>query len=127
VVAEALLDFSLRILVPGLKARPAIILIYCLGFALVILVVDESFSTVVKLYTPTLVLAFIAAAADRRPLIASGLLLSAIAALLQQAHVALHPVYFDHNAVYHVVQAAALVILYFGFRAPRSDTTARAG
>ncbi len=29
--------------------------------------------------------------------------------------VALHPVYFDHNAVYHVVQAVALVILYIGF------------
>ena len=37
-------------------------------------------------------------------------------AVLQQLEVALHPVYFDHNAVYHAVQAAALVVLYLGFR-----------
>jgi hypothetical protein len=30
----------------------------------------------------------------------------------QQAGVALHPVHFDHNAVYHVVQAVALYLLY---------------
>ncbi len=49
-------------------------------------------------------------------LIALGLALSVGAALLQQLEVALHPVYFDHNAVYHVVQACALVLLYLGFR-----------
>jgi hypothetical protein len=42
--------------------------------------------------------------------------MSAAAAMLQQAKVAVHPVYFDHNAVYHVVQAIALVFLYFGWR-----------
>jgi hypothetical protein len=36
--------------------------------------------------------------------------------MLQQARVAVHPVYFDYNAVYHVVQAIALVFLYFGWR-----------
>ena len=36
--------------------------------------------------------------------------------MLQQLEIALHPVYFDHNAVYHVVQAAALVLLFLGFR-----------
>ena len=49
-------------------------------------------------------------------------LLSVLAALLQQARIAIHPVYFDHNALYHVVQAAALVLLYFGFRAVRFGT-----
>jgi hypothetical protein len=33
--------------------------------------------------------------------------------------VALHPVYFDHNAVYHLVQSVAIVVLYLGWkRAP---------
>src|SRR5438552_19210437 len=36
--------------------------------------------------------------------------------LLQQANVSIHPVYFDHNAVYHVLQGIALVLLYRGFR-----------
>jgi hypothetical protein len=43
--------------------------------------------------------------------------------VLQQAGVAVHPVYFDHNAVYHLVQAVALVLLYLGFRRV-SETTA---
>jgi hypothetical protein len=29
--------------------------------------------------------------------------------------VVLHPVYFDHNALYHVVQGIALVMIYVGF------------
>jgi hypothetical protein len=36
--------------------------------------------------------------------------------VLQQAGVSIHPVYFDHNAVYHVVQAVAVVLLYLGFQ-----------
>ena len=136
VVAESLLDMTLTILfarlIPGKRpgittARRAIVLLYFLLFPFVLLFVDESFSTVVLLYAPTLVLALIAAALDRWALIAFGLLLSAIAAVLQQAHVAIHPVYFDHNAVYHAVQAAALVVLYFGFHARRADRPVRAG
>jgi uncharacterized protein DUF6962 len=84
--------------------------------------VDESFTTIVRFYVPALLL-FLAAATARAlrsgggwTLIALGLTLSAVAALLQQLEIALHPVYFDHNAVYHLVQAAALVLLYLGFR-----------
>jgi hypothetical protein len=29
--------------------------------------------------------------------------------------VSIHPVYFNYNAVYHVVQGVALVLLYRGF------------
>ena len=87
-----------------------------------VLLVDESFTTIVRFYVPALLL-FLAAATARAlrrgagwGLIALGLALSAVAAVLQQLQVALHPTYFDHNAVYHVVQAAALVVLYLGFR-----------
>jgi hypothetical protein len=55
-------------------------------------------------------------------LVTTGLILSALAALLQQLRVSIHQVYFDHNAVYHVVQSLALVFLYFGCRrAPEPD------
>jgi hypothetical protein len=43
-----------------------------------------------------------------------GMVLIFVGAGLQQARVALHPVHFDHNAVYHVVQAVALYLLYRG-------------
>lgn len=45
---------------------------------------------------------------------AAGLCLTLVAAGLQQAQVAVHPVYFNHNAVFHVVQAIALLIFFVG-------------
>jgi hypothetical protein len=124
VAAATLLELGLRVLAPALRQRIRRWLVgaYAGAFAAVVLLVDESFTTIVRFYVPALLL-FLAAATARAlrhgggwTLIALGLTLSAVAALLQQLEVALHPVYFDHNAVYHLVQAAALVLLYLGFR-----------
>jgi hypothetical protein len=125
VVAATLLQLCLRVLSPGLAplARRSIVATYAAGFAAVVLLVDESFSTIVRFYAPTLVLFLIAAvrqAIGSRSagwtLIAVALMLSGVAALLQQAGVSIHPVYFDRNALYHVLQGVALVLLYLGFR-----------
>ena len=43
-----------------------------------------------------------------------GLVLTFVAAAIQQQQVAAHPVYFDHNALFHLVQAVALVLIYRG-------------
>ena len=45
-----------------------------------------------------------------------GVLLTFVAAGVQQAGIGLHPVWFDHNAFYHLIQAVALVFLYFAAR-----------
>jgi hypothetical protein len=136
VVAAALLTLALALLAPRLPlpARRTLVALYAAGFAGIVLLVDESFSMIVRLYGPIVILALSATAlaairTHRRSwaLVSLGLTLSAAAALLQQAHLAIHPVYFDHNAVYHVAQAAALVVLYLGFREPRTDSAARAG
>ena len=132
--AAMLLEMGLRVLVPrlGEGLRRGIVGTYAAAFALVVVLVDESFTTIVRFYVPAL-LFFLVMASIRaarvgggwRP-IAVGLACSAGAAVLQQLRVALHPVYFDHNAVYHVVQAAALVILYFGFeRVSRSAVSSQ--
>ncbi|HEX7961767.1 MAG TPA: hypothetical protein VF493_17730, partial [Terriglobales bacterium] len=34
------------------------------------------------------------------------------AAITQQAELGIHPKYFNHNAVYHVIQAIALLLLF---------------
>jgi hypothetical protein len=126
VAAAAMLELALRILVPSLppSGRRAILAAYAAGFIGVVLLVDESFTSIVRFYVPALILFLIGS--GRQAIqsrsggwssIAAGLLLSAGAALLQQAQVAIHPDYFDHNAVYHVLQGIALVFLYFGFRA----------
>jgi hypothetical protein len=96
---------------------------YAAAFAAVALLVDESFRTIVLFYAPTLVLFLIVAAwqaARTRSagwtLIAVSFAVSVLAATVQQTRVSIHPEYFDHNAVYHVLQGIALVLLYCGFR-----------
>jgi hypothetical protein len=126
VAAATMLELALRLLVPRLSSRrrKTVVATYAAGFAGVVLLVDESFTNIVRFYVPALVLFLVAA--GRHAIrtgsgswgsITAGLLLSAGAALLQQAEVAIHPHYFDHNAVYHVLQSVALVFLYLGFRA----------
>jgi hypothetical protein len=125
VVAATLLELGLRILAPGLAlpVRRSMVAAYAAAFAAVALLVDQSFTSIVRFYLPALLLFLVAAVhqairsgrAGWR-LIAGGVTVSAGAAVLQQARVSLHPVYFDHNAVYHVVQGVAVVLLYLGFR-----------
>jgi hypothetical protein len=87
-----------------------------------VLLVDESYSTIVRFYAPTLIVFLIVAAGQgMRPgahgwrILAIALLVSIAAAVLQQRRVAIHPVYLDHNALYHVLQGIGLVLLYLGF------------
>jgi peptidoglycan/LPS O-acetylase OafA/YrhL len=107
----------------GTAVRRAFVAAYAVTFAAVVLLVDESFTSIVRFYLPALLLFLLGAAVQAMRgrsrgwgLITAGLLVSIGAALLQQARVAIHPVYFDHNAVYHVVQGIALVFIYLGFR-----------
>ncbi len=45
-----------------------------------------------------------------------GLTLTFVAAGVQMGRIALHPVYFNHNALYHLVQAVALLMIFLGCR-----------
>jgi hypothetical protein len=123
-VAATLLRLALSLLMPRLPSglARALVLVYALTFAAVALLVDHSFTSIVRFYGPVLLLVLIAAVLQWTrtkslgwALVAGGLALSVVAALLQQAGVSIHPQYFNHNAVYHVVQGIALVLLYYGF------------
>ena len=125
VVASALLGLAVSLLAPkiGAAVRTALVAVYAIGFAVTVVVLDDSFTSIVRFYAPALVLVLAAAALQALrtrsagwALAAAGFALSIVAAALQQAKVAVHPTYFNHNAVYHVVQGAALVLLYQGFR-----------
>ena len=125
VAASVMLDLSLRLLLPRIQSgvRRSIVATYAVAFAGVVLLLNESFSSIVYFYTPALALLLMAAGQQAIrsrdtgwTLITIGLVMSASAAVLQLARVAVHPVYFDHNAVYHVVQGIALVFLYCGWR-----------
>jgi hypothetical protein len=124
IVAASLLGLSIGNIqgIPS-SIRRATVTVYAVTFASVILLVNESFATVVRFYAPVMLL-FLATAAVNAwrmrsrawGLIAASFAISAVATVVQQTRVGIHPAYFDHNALYHVLQAVALVVLYLGFR-----------
>jgi hypothetical protein len=105
------------------------------AYAAVVLFVDRGFAIAVVHYLPAavfLLAAFLVAwRRERRSawlIGALGLVLTLVAGGTQQAGIGLHPRYFDHNALYHLIQASALVLLYVAARdrARISRTPARA-
>ncbi len=94
-----------------------------LVYSAVALVVSQDFRLAVGDYLPaTLFLLIALVVANRREparalhAAAAGLVLTLVAAVIQQLQIPLHPVYFDHNALYHVVQAIALLLFFVGAR-----------
>jgi hypothetical protein len=45
-----------------------------------------------------------------------GLLLTVAASVVQQAHISIDPRYFNHNAFYHLLEAIALLLIYWAAR-----------
>lgn len=98
-------------------------------YAAVIVFVSHQFVVAIAHYLPAavfLLVAFVFAyVRQRHPRLllgALGMALTFVAAGMQQAGIGLHPRYFNHNALYHLVQAAALILI---FLAMRSITTRR--
>jgi len=110
-----------RLIVPA-ATRPAVIAAGALaGLALcvVIVFVKDTFAVVIAWYLPAAVLlcaAFIVrwrrSAEAAYAVGAAAMLLTFVAAAIQHFRIAPHPQYFDHNALYHAVQAVALIMLY---------------
>ena len=47
----------------------------------------------------------------------AGLLMTFAAALVQQLKIAVHPAYFEHNALYHLIQAVAVLLIFVWMKA----------
>lgn len=93
--------------------------VQCAAYAMVVLAVDQSFWVAIANYAPSVffvAFAFLVAYRRRgeRPLLAGllGLLLMITGALVQQLRIAIHPAYFNHNALFHVVQLAAFLLVF---------------
>lgn len=123
VIGTGLLVLALRVAAPGVSAsaRRGIGVAYCAAFALTVLLVDSSYRTIVCFYAPVVVLFLVVATRQALrirdagwTLMAVSFAISLLAAAVQQARISIHE-NFDHNALYHVLQGIALVLLYRGF------------
>jgi hypothetical protein len=94
-----------------------------LAYCAVVLFVRRDFRIAILDYVPALVflgVAFLLAYRRRKTpilLIGSiGVCTMLFAAAAQQAKIGIHPVYFDHNALYHVLQGIALFMVFLAAR-----------
>lgn len=85
--------------------------------------INHEFITIIMFYLPPLVvftlIAFFMYLRYRTKAWAyllGGLILSFTAAAIQSLGISIHPVYFNHNALYHVVQGIALASIFLGAR-----------
>ena len=129
----ASLTWILFFLLLGRRARGLRVVIVAvtaafLVYAYVVVRIDHSFRVSAIASAPpvlaVLVLMLVRAVRDghRNAMLASaaiGLMLAAAA--LQQLHVGLHPVWFNHNALYHLLEGIALAVLFVALRAARSE------
>lgn len=90
-----------------------------LAYAVLVLTASRSFRVAIAEYVPAvlmLLVAFLFLYVRGRQLIllagAAGIALSMVGSYLQQRHVGIHPVYFNHNALYHLLQAVALLLVF---------------
>jgi hypothetical protein len=98
-------------------------LVQLVAFSLVVLVHSQEFWIALVDNLPAVLFLLIAFGLrflrQRQPaalLAAEGLALALAAGLLQQLGVGIHKVYFNHNALYHVLQAIALFLFFRGAR-----------
>lgn len=92
--------------------------IFFLGYAIYVIGIDQRFVAAIIGYLPStlfLLGCFLSLAKQGRRgggLGVTGVVLTLAASGLQQAGVGFHPVYFNHNAVYHLVEAVALWVIF---------------
>lgn len=91
-------------------------------FGLTGFVTREFWATMLTYIPASLFLTWAVVAAFRRDrdrsyfLVLAGLGLTFVGAAVQQLHVNVHPVFFNHNALYHVIQGLALLGMFLGCR-----------
>lgn len=88
-------------------------------YTVVVLTGVQTFDVAIAHYAPAAVFLFVAFAVryakTRDPQAGRGtaaVALMIVAALVQYRGVAVHPVYFNHNALYHALQGIALILFY---------------
>lgn len=99
-------------------------------YAVIVLFFTQKFAVVILNYIPSMIGLLIAAGyrtllleEEGSRLISIGIGISFFAAFIQQAQIGLHPQYFNHNSLYHLIQALGLWMLYNGSQKLISSST----
>ena len=110
----------------GNKGRERIRVLALVNFVFYLFYVlffNQSFAVAVVNYLPSAIFLLIGfgitykRTLNRLALVAlSGLILTFVAAGIQQLEIGIHAQYFDHNALYHVIQAFGLFLVFSGAR-----------
>ena len=98
-------------------------LAYLLGYSAYVVFWDQRFMFAILNYLPATFFLFLSflrqiRLGEKRPGLfgAASVVLTLVAAAIQQLQIAIHPIYFNQNALYHLLQAAALALLMVAFR-----------
>ena len=90
-------------------------------YLVIIILMNQSFAVAVVYYLPAaffllvaLMVAHLRASHGPPNPAAAGVLLTFIGAYIQQAQIALPSLHLSHNALYHIVQALALLLIFLG-------------
>jgi hypothetical protein len=103
----------------GARALEGVAAAAWVAYAGAVLAGARSFSVALAAYAPATLFLIVAVAAryrrTREPAFLAGLVGlggTLVAAAAQHGRLGVHPVYFNHNALYHVIQAGALWLLF---------------
>jgi len=103
-------------------------------YAAFVLAIDQRFWIAVANYAPSVVfltVAFLVAYLRQRrgPILAGlvGMVLTIAAAVVQRLRIGLHPAYFNHNALYHVIQMTAFALVFLAGRHLIAPSAAQEG
>ena len=104
------------------------------AYAAVVLFVDDRFWVSIVFSVPPLVVLlgtflgrFVRHRSRAAALGLTAVLLMFIASALQQLRIGVHPTYFNHNSLYHVIQGIALALLFYALRLSLQAPYGRAG
>lgn len=114
---------AIRLSAPAALAVSRCALVLFLLYCVVVLFFNDRFVVAIVAYLPAVLFLgwvfLVQYLRTRRPAFAWGLAgigVTLLAAAIQQARIAIHPRYFNHNALYHALQAAGLFMIFLTAR-----------
>ena len=96
-------------------------LVTFLMYSAVVVFYSQRFTVVIVNYLPPMAALLVVSArefvrtrANSFLFVAAGIVVTFLAASIQQARIGIHPTYLNHNSTYHLVQALGLLMLFMG-------------